>query len=125
MKKIVGIYLLYILSISHPVYANSYMDMITQPPEEQASKDTVPPQNIAPTVKTDNNNLPDIPNTMQPTSKPVVSPSQEQQKYQAFLKAQLKQDNDSFLTKENLQNMLYAIEAGLLGVGLYEIYRYK
>ena len=125
MKKLVGIYLLYILSISHSVYANSYMDMITQPPEEQTSKDIVPPQNISPAITTDNNYLLSSPNTIQATSKPVVLPSQEQQKYQAWLKAQLEQEDDSFLNKENLQNILYAIEAGLLGVGLYEIYRYK
>lgn len=122
MKKAVVIYLSYLLSISSHAYANSYLDMITQPPEEQISDENVPPQFISLQISEEYTSPA---TTNNQTTSPVVSPMQEQEKYQAWLKSRQNIKNMPILSKDDLQNFIYTFEAGLLGVGLYEIYRYK
>ena len=99
--------------------------MITQPPEEQAARANVPRQPASP--KTPDDYLYPKKTTAPQviTTAPVVTPAQEEEKYQAWLKAKQTPKKPPLLSKDDLQNFIYTFEAGLLGAGLYEIYRRK
>ena len=124
MKKAFIISVVFFSGFFSYAHANSYFDMITRPPVEQVATAPALPE-VSYFPSTNNETPPAAPIKAPPTAAPVVSPAQELEKYQAWLKAKQQQNNNSALNKETIQNMIYMIETGLLGVGLYEIYRYK
>ncbi len=98
--------------------------MITRPPEEQTDIISATPEVSYSNTTQKYFSFSSATKTSSTTA-PVISPSQEQEKYLSWLKAQQQPIDNSVLNKENIQNFIYTIETGLLGVGLYEIYRYK
>ena len=98
--------------------------MITKPPAEQYIAESAPPEVVSPKPNAVNyysfahKNIP-------ATTSPAILPSAEEQKYQAWLQSQANTPTDSAFSQETIQNMIYTLETGLLGLGLYEIYRYK
>ncbi|MBO5441576.1 MAG: hypothetical protein J6A09_03325 [Alphaproteobacteria bacterium] len=92
-------------------FANSYVEMITTPPPEaelsQPVSVEVPVQPFAwydSRIK---------------TSAPVVTSPYP--KYTAWARSM---ENENFIdnTRDELQHLVYMVEGGLLGLGLYEIY---
>ena len=116
MKVVVGI-LLFALSMMRgkSACANSYLEMITTAPENHEPE----------TVKTEEEK-PSVPldwwyDSRIVTSSPVVVSSYP--KYYAWAHSKA-YENVSDDTHEHIQNLIYAVETGLLGWGIYEIYKY-
>lgn len=122
MKRFVITLLLLAWGGCIPAHANSYLEMITTKPETHIDETS--------TVKS----TPEIDATIQEnrpiswhdtrikTAAPVVTSAYP--KYQAWLQAKANEFQYDDTTEE-IQNMIYMLETGLLGWGLYEIYRYK
>lgn len=102
--------------------ANSYLDMITSKPVGQTEEELPSAPAVDEVLETPLSSVV-IKNTptMRTTSPVVTSPYP---KYQAWLKAKAR-ENRYDNTHEQIQNMIYTLEGGLLGLGIYEIYRYK
>lgn len=104
-------------SIAH---ANSYFDMITEPPQGYTPEDEVFDE-----VKTNTSSNTGTMNwwydsRIKTRSPVVVSPYP---KYYAWAKAKA-DENKMDYTDTQIQDFIYAVEGGLVGWGLYEIYRY-
>jgi len=116
MKVVVGIIFFALSLIKLPsAYANSYLEMITTAPVSQEidaaiTEDKTP---AAPLNWWYDSRI--------VTSSPVVvSPYP---KYYAWARSQAF-ENLYDETHEQIQNLIYAVEGGLLGWGLYELYKY-
>lgn len=119
MKIVVGILLFLVgIMLINPACANSYLEMLTTEPENQTDNSL------------DYRDRPieeNVPNTnwwydsrIVTRSPVVVSPYP---KYYAWARAQA--DGNQFdHTHEYIQNTIYVIEGGLLGWGLYEIFKH-
>ena len=104
-----------------PAHANSYLDMITEPPEGDVQE-----ENVFNDVQVNTNSQAGAINwwydsRIKTRSPVVVSPYP---KYYAWLRAKANEHRYDD-TDEQIQNLIYAVEGGLVGWGLYEIYRYK
>jgi len=118
MKITVGIFVFLAgMAIVGSAYANSYLDMLTTAPDGQ---EKIAPY-ISEQLKENNSKLNWWYDARIVTRSPVVvSPYP---KYYAWARAQA--DNNQFdRTHEYVQDMIYVIEGGLVGWGLYELYKY-
>lgn len=91
--------------------ANSYVEMITTPPPEaELSQPVSFEAPVRPFVWYDSRIK---------TSSPVVTSSYP--KYAAWVRSM---ENENFIdnTRDELQHLVYMVEGGLLGLGLYEVY---
>lgn len=124
MKIAVGLASIVLSMITMPVYANSYLQFLTTPPEERGDVISSAEEDYFSDIE-DNNALPNAwwYDSRITTSAPVeVS---QYPKYQAWLRAQNSQDqNDELLSREEMQRLLYAVEGGFVGWGLYNMYKY-
>lgn len=116
MRIVVGIIVLMLSLVKLPsAYANSYLEMITTAPENHETE-TIPTADKIPAAP-----LNWWYDSRIVTSSPVVvSPYP---KYYAWAHSKAYEDlyDD---THEHIQNLIYAVEGGLVGWGLYEIYKY-
>jgi len=119
MRLIVSVLLgLSAVLCTFPAYANSYLEMLTTAPQGQTetvtpyTSEPAQPSNLKPNWWYDSR--------ITTPSPVVVSPYP---RYQAWLKAKAN-ESQSDESHEQIQNMIYMIEGGLLGLGLYEIYKY-
>ena len=102
---------------SLPVHANSYLEMLTTKPIDHIDETSQINPNLPIIVR--KNNLWYEGNTQ--TISPVVTSPYP--KYEAWLRYQDRNDFYDYTTEE-LQNMIYVLETGLIGWGLYKIYHY-
>ena len=118
MKIVVGILVLALsLSGGDLTYANSYLEMITTAPAQESAVETA--------SETSSQTSQEKPldwwyDSRIVTSSPVVVSSYP--KYYAWARSKAN-ENKYDRTHEQLQNMIYVIEGGLVGWGLYEIYK--
>lgn len=102
-------------------YANSYLDMLTEPPEGYEQDELT--SGSAVIVPSSNANTLDWwYDSRIKTSAPVVVSSYP--KYYAWVRARADEDRNNYIDSQ-IQDFIYAVEGGLVGWGLYEIYRYK
>ena len=116
MRVVVGvIFFLFSLIELPSAYANSYLEMITTAPVSQEIDAVVTED------KTSAEPLNWWYDSRIVTSSPVVMSSYP--KYYAWARSQAFGDfyDESH---EQIQNLIYAVEGGLLGWGLYELYKY-
>ena len=122
MKIAVSVILVYLSVLVAPAYANSYLQMITTPPEgvevdaNSADVDYFSDIEKHDTVK---NNL--WYDYRLVTSAPVVVSSYP--KYKAWLETRKYQNQYEFDMKETLQTALYIAEGVLLAFGVYTLYK--
>lgn len=103
------------------VHANSYLDMITEPPEGYEQEEQVVEEVEANTVSKQGPLNWWYDSRIKTMSPVVVSPYP---RYYAWVRAKANEDRQNN-TDEQIQNLIYAVEGGLVGWGLYEIYRYR
>lgn len=119
MKIVVGILVLALsLSGGNLAYANSYLEMITTAPAPEPAVETA--------TETSLQTIPEKPldwwyDSRIVTSSPVIVSSYP--KYYAWARSKAN-ENKYDRAHEQLQNLIYAVEGGLVGWGLYEIYKY-
>ena len=102
-------------------HANSYLDMITEPPEGYE-----PEEKVFEEVENNTGSKAGAINwwydsRIKTRSPVVVSPYP---RYYAWVRAKANEGRQNN-TDEQIQNLIYAVEGGLVGWGLYEIYRYR
>ena len=119
MRIVIGIVVVLSLFKLHPAYANSYLEMITKAPEEQGENEAM---EVIEENETSVQRKPDLwyDSRITTASPVVVSPYP---KYYAWARAKANEYQFD-RTQEQLQNLIYIIEGGLVGWGLYEIYKY-
>lgn len=123
MKIAVSIILVSLAFLASPAYANSYLQMLTTPPEnypvdtssenEDYFSDEAQTPNIKDNLWYDSRLI---------TSAPIVVSSKP--KYQAWLRSKTYPKRYELRTKEKLQNTLYIAEGLLLGAALYLLYKF-
>lgn len=118
MKRTVGILLFCCLLIANKsAFANSYLDMLTTAPVMADNQQSEGSNQQEIQVRQNPNWWYD--SRITTVSPVVVSPYP---KYYAWLRAQANEGQFD-QTHENIQNLIYVIEGGLVGWGLYEIYK--
>jgi len=122
MKVVVSIVLaMFFISVA-PAHANSYLQMLTTPPENGVVENTSGEDYFPEDVRNSSieNNL--WYDSRLSTSAPIVVSSYP--KYQAWLKTRKYQYQNDYDPKEKLQTLLYITEGLLVGAGLYMLYKY-
>ena len=119
-KKVVLVcVIILVMGVCSFAHANSYLEMITEPPEnyEEPESDIVDDVEMNAPSKT---NL-WYDSRIKTQAPVVVSPYP---RYYAWLRSKANEGREDN-THEQIQNLIYIMEGGLAGWGLYEIYRYK
>lgn len=121
MKVVVSIVLAMFFISAAPAHANSYLQMLTTPPEGYVPETSSDDEYFSEDLEATNikNNL--WYDSRLVTSAPIeVSPYP---KYKAWLETRKYDRQYMYDPKEQLQNILYAIEGILLVAGIYMLYK--
>lgn len=121
MKNFVLVFVLALAGFINSANANSYLEMITQPPADYSS--SVTEESVFDDVdQSDSSHPPLWYDYRITTASPVVfSPYP---KYLAWQKAKARENEIEFDEHEFIQNLIYTTEGGLAAWGLYQIYKY-
>lgn len=121
MKNFVLVFVLALAGFINSANANSYLEMITQPPADYSS--SVTEESVFDdVVQSDSSHSPLWYDYRITTASPVVfSPYP---KYLAWQKAKARENEIEFDEHEFIQNLIYTTEGGLAAFGLYQLYKY-
>jgi hypothetical protein len=121
VKNFVLVFVLALAGFINSANANSYLEMITQPPADYSS--SVTEESVFDDVdQSDSSHPPLWYDYRITTASPVVfSPYP---KYLAWQRAKARENKIEFDEHEFIQNLIYTTEGGLAAFGLYQIYKY-
>jgi len=123
MKAAIRFIGLLVLISASTVRADSYMDLITTPPEDGEIVQVETPVSggtVYRSAEPIGATSAWYDSRIKTRSPVVVSPYP---KYTAWLRSQVEEDFSNY-THDQIQNLIYATEAGLLGWGIYELYKH-